>query len=94
VLERVQATVDSVAGSATADFRAVFPRLQPRLQEARDNYLGALRSAEKVLTPAQWQQLPEALRNPRLPGPGRGLRGGQGEGQTRGEQGERRRPPG
>ena len=82
VVARVQAIADS-AGAATAtgaapDLRAVFPRIQPSLQAARDNYLAAIRSAQTVLTTEQWNKLPESLRNPRLPGRGPGGQGGPG----------------
>ena len=71
--------------NGNSDFQQIFPKIQPHLQEARNLYLAALKSAEKVLTPEQWKQLPEAVRNPTLRrGPGAG--GGQGE--------RRQRPPG
>jgi hypothetical protein len=60
----IQARIDS-AGS-TADIRAIFPAIQPRLQEGRDAYLKAIESARLILTPEQWQKLPESLRNPTL----------------------------
>ncbi|MGH7719238.1 MAG: carboxypeptidase regulatory-like domain-containing protein [Gemmatimonadaceae bacterium] len=57
------------------DFASIFPKIQPRLQEARNNYVAAVRSAERVLTPEQWQRLPEEIRNPTLRrGPGAGGR--------------------
>jgi hypothetical protein len=34
------------------------------LQQAREDYLSAIRGAEAVLTPEQWRQVPESLRNP------------------------------
>lgn len=49
-----------------ADLAPAFPRLQPRLQEARTLYLAAIEQARQVLTPAQWALLPEAIRNPVL----------------------------
>ena len=58
----LRAHVDSLGPDA--DLRTIFPSVQPRLQEARNLYLGAIRSAERVLTREQWQQLPEWLRNP------------------------------
>jgi hypothetical protein len=62
----LQTHIDSL--EATADLRSVFPALQPRLQSARALYLGAVRSAERVLTPEQWSQLPEWVRTPALGG--------------------------
>ena len=58
----LQAYIDSLG--TDADLRTVFPTLQPRLQQARELYLAAVRSAEAVLSPQQWEQLPDWLRNP------------------------------
>lgn len=59
------------------DLAAIFPAIQPRLQQARNNYLAAVQKAQKVLTPAQWNKLPDAVRNPRFQrGPGGGGRRG------------------
>jgi len=52
--------------STGADLPAVFTNIQPRLQEARNNYLAAVTSAQGILTPEQWNLLPEAVRNPTL----------------------------
>ena len=60
----LQARIDS-AGS-NPDMRTIFPTLQPRLQEGRNAYLKAIESARQILTPEQWQKLPESLRNPTL----------------------------
>jgi hypothetical protein len=66
-----------VAGlGAGTSMAAVFPTIQPRLQEGRDAYLKAIERARGVLTPEQWLLLPEALRNPALQrGPGRRQQG-------------------
>jgi len=64
---------------AGAGLQAIFPQVQPRLQEARDNYVAAVREAERVLTPAQWQMLPEEIRNPSLRA-GRGRAGARRDG--------------
>ena len=53
-------------GRAGADLAAVFPNIQPKLQQARNNYLAAIKSAQNVLTPVQWSKLPEDIRNPTL----------------------------
>ena len=82
----LQDTVTKLVNGST-DFSQIFPKIQPHLQEARNLYLAALKSAEKVLTPEQWKQLPEFVKNPTLR---RGLGGAGGAG----GQGERRqRPP-
>jgi hypothetical protein len=53
-------------GQGGGDLAAIFPAIQPRLQEARNNYLAAVKSAQGVLTREQWQKLPEQVRNPTL----------------------------
>ena len=61
-------------GQGGADLAAVFPNIQPKLQQARNNYLGAVKSAQAILSPVQWSKLPEEIRNPTLRRgfPGRG----------------------
>jgi len=78
VADSLKTVIDSAG--ASADLRTLFPRLQPALQAVRDDYVSTLREAERVLTPEQWQKLPEWLRNPSLQrGPGGpGGRGGRG----------------
>lgn len=75
LVKRIEAQVAGLgAGTGIA---AIFPAIQPRLQEARDAYLRAVARARSVLTPAQWEQLPETLRNPTMRrGPGRARPGG------------------
>jgi len=53
-------------GQGGADLAAVFPNIQPRLQQARNNYLAAIKSAQAILTPQQWNMLPDEVRNPTL----------------------------
>jgi len=53
-------------GQGGADLAAVFPNIQPKLQEARNNYLAAVKSAQAILTPEQWNKLPDEIRNPSL----------------------------
>jgi len=43
-----------------------FQAFQPLLQQGRNNYLAAVESIKGVLTPEQWNILPEAFRNPSL----------------------------
>ena len=61
-------------GQGGADLAAVFPNIQPKLQQARNNYLAAVKSAQVILTPEQWSKLPDDIRNPALRRgfPGRG----------------------
>ena len=53
-------------GQGGADLAAVFPNIQPRLQQARNNYLAAVKSAQSILTKEQWNKLPDDIRNPSL----------------------------
>ena len=57
-------------GGQGGPLQAVFQRVQPLLQQARANYLAAVKSIEEILTPEQWALLPENFRNPTLRGPG------------------------
>jgi hypothetical protein len=76
--------VASVQGDAAAatttgnDMGAMFQRLQPKLQQARNDYLAAVAQVRAILRPEQWALLPEEVRNPVLRGPGgAGGRGGR-----------------
>mgnify|MGYP001594307351 FL=1 len=62
-------------GKSGGDMQTLFPKLQPLLQEARNNYVAATQSIQKVLTPAQWAEVPESVKNPTLrPAGGAGQR--------------------
>ena len=70
VVASVQATLDS-ATAAGGTLATAFPAIQPRLQAMREEYLSALRAAERTLTREQWEKLPMRLRNPlQIRGPG------------------------
>jgi hypothetical protein len=71
---QLTAAAANAATNAAGDIGAMFRMMQPRLQEARRNYLAALERARGVLTPEQWERLPEQVRNPpaaQQQGPGR-----------------------
>jgi hypothetical protein len=58
-----------------SDAASVFQLVQPLLQQGRNEYLAAIESTKQVLTPEQWNMLPDSFRNPALQrGPG-GRRG-------------------
>jgi hypothetical protein len=58
-----------------SDAASVFQLVQPLLQQGRSVYLAAIESTKQVLTPEQWNMLPDSFRNPALQrGPG-GRRG-------------------
>jgi hypothetical protein len=80
----LQTYVDSLG--ASADLRTVFPKIQPRLQGARQAYLEAIARAKAILTESQWKHVPEAIRNPQFQR-GRGGGGGGGGGRGPGEGG-------
>ena len=57
-------------GKTGGDLQTLFPKMQPLLQKARDYYVQATQSIQKVLTPEQWAEVPESVKNPSLrPGP-------------------------
>ena len=70
-----QAGVQPGQPAPRGELQAVFQRVQPLLQQARANYLAAVKSIEEILTPEQWAQLPENFRNPTLQRPGLGRPG-------------------
>jgi hypothetical protein len=45
----------------------IFQELQPEIEKARTEIGDALKAAEKVLSPEQWRQVPEQIRNPFQP---------------------------
>lgn len=76
LITALQAAVDSA--KVGSNLSTLFPMLRPRLQEARNNYLAAIKAAQAVLTPEQWKKVPDELRNPNLL---RGMAGGRRPGQ-------------
>jgi hypothetical protein len=75
--DSLAASLQPEGGSADArrDPGELFRTLQPKLQQSRANVAAALEEARKVLTPEQWDRVPERLRNPP-----RGFGGGRGAG--------------
>lgn len=72
--KRLEALMQKEAKSG-GDLQTLFPKLQPLLQEARNNYVLATQSIQKALTPEQWAEVPESVKNPTLrPGGGQGGR--------------------
>ncbi|HSJ33137.1 MAG TPA: hypothetical protein VK933_16970, partial [Longimicrobiales bacterium] len=45
----------------------IFQELQPEIEKTRSEISDALKAVEKVLTPEQWKQVPEQIRNPFQP---------------------------
>jgi hypothetical protein len=62
---------DNVQGQQQA---RIFQELQPEIEKTRTEVSNALRAVERILTPEQWRQVPEQIRNPFQPqirrGPG------------------------
>ncbi|MBI2406947.1 MAG: carboxypeptidase regulatory-like domain-containing protein [Gemmatimonadetes bacterium] len=73
--KRLEAQVAAEAKSG-GDLQTLFPKLQPLLQEARNNYVDATKSIQSVLTAEQWAEVPESVKNPTLRPAGAGA--GQG----------------
>ena len=42
----------------------IYQQMQPQIEQGRTEIRNALQAVEKVLGPAQWQQVPEQIRNP------------------------------
>jgi hypothetical protein len=60
------------AAGANPDFGQIIGVLQPVVEQGRHNIASALAEAQKILTPEQWQNVPENVRSPtggfRIPG--------------------------
>ncbi|HET7622082.1 MAG TPA: carboxypeptidase regulatory-like domain-containing protein, partial [Gemmatimonadaceae bacterium] len=69
--DSVRVVVEKAGNSANP--RELFTQLAPRLNEIRANNATALGEARSVLTGAQWEKLPDSVKNPRG---GMGQRGG------------------
>jgi hypothetical protein len=66
---------DVESAGANPDMAALNARLRPQLEKVQANQQTALRLAQAILTPEQWQKLPPRIRNGRAGGPGaRGAR--------------------
>lgn len=66
---------DVESAGANPDMAALNSRLRPQLEKVQANQQAALKEAQAILTPEQWQQLPPRIRNGRAGGPG--ARGGR-----------------
>ncbi len=77
VTKRLEAQMQKEAKSG-GDMQTLFPKLQPLLQEARNNYIEATKSIQKVLSPEQWADVPESVKNPTLRPGAAGAGGGTG----------------
>ena len=73
LVAELQVHLDSAGG----DIRQAFPKIQPALQLARNNYMAAVKQLQAILAPEQWAKLPEWFRNPTT-NANAGARGGQG----------------
>jgi hypothetical protein len=75
---------DSLAGAlekeieqiGAGDPRALLEAIRPRMQQAQENARRSLEEVRGILTPEQWNKLPERLRNPRPAGQNRRPPGG------------------
>ena len=82
--DTIQAAVTKAGPSP--DPARLFAALRPTLQKAQAGVQKALADVKAVLTPEQWEKVPERIRVPRRRGPGgeggggRGFEGGGGGG--------------
>ena len=65
VTKRLEAQMQKEAKGG-GDLQTLFPKLQPMFQEARNNYIEATTSIQKVLSEEQWAEVPESVKNPTL----------------------------
>jgi hypothetical protein len=56
---------DNVQGQQQAQ---LFARIQPEIQRTREQVQAAMGEVRQILTPAQWEQVPEQIRDPAQPG--------------------------
>jgi capsule polysaccharide export protein KpsE/RkpR len=63
-------------GVAPAEQAALFQQIMPQIEAGRDEIRAALRSAQAILTPEQWSQVPAQVRDPFAPQPARTPPGG------------------
>jgi hypothetical protein len=61
ISEAVRAEIEKAG--ANPDPATLFSRLRPRLDEGRANTLKAMAEAKAILTPEQWAQLPDRVKN-------------------------------
>jgi hypothetical protein len=54
---------------ANPDMGALFSKLRPRLEASQRERTAVLKEVQAVLTPEQWEKVPERVRNPQQ-GPG------------------------
>ncbi|MCC6929850.1 MAG: carboxypeptidase regulatory-like domain-containing protein [Gemmatimonadaceae bacterium] len=66
---------------ANPDMGALFGKIRPKMEAAQKDRAAALKEVQAILTPEQWEKVPERVRNPQF-GPG-------GQGQRRPPGGER-----
>jgi hypothetical protein len=77
VNDSLAATLEKEIGEAgPGDPRALLQAIRPRMQQAQENARRSLEKVQGILTPEQWEKLPERLRNPRPAGQNRRPPGG------------------
>lgn len=67
-------------GGANPDMAALFSKIRPKLEASQRERATVLKEVQAILTPEQWEKVPQRIRNPQQGGPG----GANGQ----------RRPPG
>lgn len=68
-----------VAKQGSGNPQAIMSKIRPQIVAGRQNLTNAMAKVQKVLTPDQWKQVPDSVKNPPAFGGGRGGRpGGRG----------------
>ena len=91
VTRRVEAEMQK-QDKGGGDLQTLFPKLQPMLQDARNNYVQATQSIQKLLTAEQWAEVPESVKNPTLRPAGGAPGARRPDGAAAGDGGARRVP--
>ncbi|MEO6446109.1 MAG: carboxypeptidase regulatory-like domain-containing protein [Gemmatimonadaceae bacterium] len=55
---------------ANPDMGALFSKIRPKMEQAQKDRVVLMKSVEEILTPEQWEKVPERIRNPQQGGGG------------------------
>jgi hypothetical protein len=75
--EKVRKEVDKAG--VNPDPARLFSTIRPAIEEAQAASSAALKTAQSILTPAQWNEVPDRIKNPPRFGPGGGRPGVRGQ---------------
>ncbi len=57
-------------GGANPDMAALFSKIRPKLEASQRERATVLKEVQGILTPEQWEKVPQRIRNPQQGGPG------------------------